>query len=64
MLVKREMAENADAAVLQDPRDMARAILPKPKFPAMQAYIRRLQRLKRRHQDMVTQSSLPEPSAW
>jgi len=46
MPIKREPPEDAYDAVPQDPRDMVRARLPEPQFPAMQAYILRLQRLR------------------
>lgn len=47
MLIKRKSSEDAYGVVPQDPCDMVRAKLPKPQFPMMQAYIPRLQRLKR-----------------
>ena len=47
MLIKRKKLEDAYNFVLQDPCDMVRAELLKPQFPVMEAYIPRLQRLKR-----------------
>ena len=47
MLIKQKKLEDAYNFVLQDPCDMVRAELPKPQFPVMEAYIPRLQRLKR-----------------
>ncbi|NMG22090.1 hypothetical protein DP116_22580 [Brasilonema bromeliae SPC951] len=42
MLIKQKKLEDAYNFVLQDPRDMVRAKLPKPQFPVMEAYIPRL----------------------
>ena len=46
MYVKRKKSEDAYDEVPQDPRDKVRAKLPKPQYPAMQAYILRQQRLR------------------
>ena len=46
MSLKRSTAEGVYAVALQDPRDTVRATLPKPQFPAMEAYILCLQRLR------------------
>jgi hypothetical protein len=46
MPLKRKPSEDAYDAVPQDPRDMVRAKLPEPQFPAMQTYILRRQRLR------------------
>ena len=46
MPLKRKPSEDAYDAVPQDPRDMVRAKLPEPQFPAMQTYILRPQRLR------------------
>jgi RNA-directed DNA polymerase len=45
MSLKRRASEGVYGAALQDPRDTVRATLPKPQFPAMEAYIPCLQRL-------------------
>ncbi len=39
MSLKRRASEGVYGAALQDPRDTVRATLPKPQFPAMEAYI-------------------------
>jgi len=38
MLEKQETLEDAYRAVLQGPRDMVKATLPEPQFPAVQAH--------------------------
>ncbi len=63
MPLKREASEDAYDVVPQDPRDMVRTALFEPQSPAMQAYIPRLQRLLRGHDDRAMKSSSPEPSA-
>lgn len=63
MPVKRDRSEDVYGLVLQDPRDTVKAELPEPQSPAMQAYILRLQRLKRSHQDRTAKSSSSEASA-
>jgi hypothetical protein len=45
MSLKRRASEGVYGAALQDPRDTVRATLPKPQFPAMEAYIPCRQRL-------------------
>jgi group II intron reverse transcriptase/maturase len=45
MSLKRRTSEGVYGAALQDPRDTVRATLPKPQFPAMEAYIPCPQRL-------------------
>jgi hypothetical protein len=45
MPLKREMPEGVYGSVPQDPRDMVRAGLPEPQFPAMQSHISRPQRI-------------------
>ena len=50
---KRESPEDVYGAVPQGPRDMARAALPEPQFPAMQRSIPRSPRLLRGHPDTV-----------
>ncbi len=45
MSLKRRASEGVYDAALQDPRDKVRATLPKPQFPAMEAYIPCLHRL-------------------
>ncbi len=47
MLIKRKKSEDVYGLVPQDPCNMVRAELLKPQFPVMEAYIPRLQRLKR-----------------
>ena len=44
---KRESLEGADSAVLQDPRDRAKAALPEPQSPAVECAHPLLQRLQR-----------------
>jgi RNA-directed DNA polymerase len=46
MSLKWSTAEGVYAGALQDPRDTVRARLPKPQFPAMEAYILCVQRLR------------------
>ena len=41
MSEKREPLEDAEGAVLQDPRDRAKAGLPEPQSPAVQTHTRR-----------------------
>lgn len=45
MSLKRSVSEGVYDTALQDPRDTVRATLPKPQFPAMEAYILCPQRL-------------------
>jgi len=45
MSLTQSTAEGVYGVALQDPRDMVRATLPKPQFPAMEAYILCPQRL-------------------
>ena len=45
----RELSEDVYGAVLQDPRDMAKAGLPEAQSPALQAYFPRSPRLSRGH---------------
>ena len=63
MPLKREGPGDAHGCVPQDPCDMVRTTLFEPQSPAMQAYIPRLQRLVRGHDDGAMKSSSPEPSA-
>jgi hypothetical protein len=45
MSLKRRTSEDVYGVALQDPRDTVRVRLPKPQFPALEAYILCLQRL-------------------
>jgi hypothetical protein len=64
MPLKRDRSEDAYGLVLQDPPGtlwvMVKAELPEPQSPAMQAYILRLQRLRRSHRDRAAKSSSPD----
>ena len=62
MPLKRETAEDAYAAVPQDPRHMVSAKLREPEPPAMEANILRRQRLLRSRCNRVAKSSSLEPS--
>ncbi len=63
MPVKRETLEGVYGAVLQDPRDMAKAELPEPQSPAMQRNVLRSPRLLRGHPDKAKPHMSPQPSA-
>jgi len=63
MPLKRKRSEDAYDRVPQDLCDMVRTRLSEPQSPAMQAYIPRLPRLVRGHDDRAMKSSSPEPSA-
>jgi len=63
MPLKREGPRDAHGCVPQDPRDMVRTTRFEPQSPAMQAYIPRLPRLVRGHDDRAMKSSSPKPSA-
>jgi hypothetical protein len=63
MPLKREVSEDADDTVPQDPCDTVRAILPEPQSPAMKANIPRPQRLMSGPCDRAAKSSSLELSA-
>jgi hypothetical protein len=60
---KRETLEDVYDVVPQDPRDMARAKLLEPQFPAMQRNVHRLPRLGRCHPDRTTPHMSSQASA-
>jgi len=61
---KRELPEDVEGTVLQDPRDRARAALLKSQTPARQVHLPRRQRLERGHQHPAESLSPSEPSGW
>src|SRR5712692_4854946 len=63
MPLTREKSEDAYGFVSQDPRPTVNATLRESKFPTMQAYILRPQRLLRSALDKAIKSSSRQPSS-
>jgi hypothetical protein len=59
---KQEPSEGVYDAVLQGPRDRARAALPEPQTPARKEHLPRSQRLQRGHRHTTDHVSPSEPS--
>ena len=57
MSQKRETWEGVYHAVLRDPRDMVRAVLPEPQCPAVELHTRRDHAWLRRHHERAVKVS-------